>query len=119
MTLTHFSPLSNIHSFTLFSLYCHFTPTKKYDNVWKKAKYTKSADADVASSMVHAGTFAPDFRHGVEAAHVVEKLVPVGAADHVDQVVQSANARIRAGIRVRVRRREPSVRSIQYIDNYT
>jgi hypothetical protein len=48
------------------------------------------ADADVASSVVHAGSFPPFLRHRIEAAHGVEVLVTVESADHVDEIVQGA-----------------------------
>jgi len=63
---------------------------KQRNNRKKTNTLTMRADADVASSVVHAGSFPPLLRHRVETAHGVEVLVTVESADHVDEVVQGA-----------------------------
>lgn len=48
------------------------------------------ANADVASSVVHASSLPPFPRHWIETSHGIKVLVTVEPTDHVDEVVQGA-----------------------------
>lgn len=50
------------------------------------------ANTDVTSRVIHAGPFSPLFRDRIETSDRVEVLVTVETADHVDEIVQRAQA---------------------------
>lgn len=52
------------------------------------------ANADVTPRVIHARPFTPLPRHWIKASDRVEVLIAVEPADHVDQIVQRAQAMV-------------------------
>lgn len=62
-----------------------------------KHKFTMRDDTDVAPRLVHTSAFVPCVSDGVVTAHRVEVVAAVETPDHVDEVIQRAEAVVRAG----------------------
>lgn len=67
----------------------------------EKGTLTVGANADVTPRVMHTGPFTPLPRYRIEAPNRAEVLVTVEPADHVDQIVQRAQAVVgsRRGVR--------------------